>query len=366
MRYRLMIVLAVAAAVGACAPVAQMPVPDPAAVERERLTQRELVSREQNDAALRVQRIVSAILIANADLCAGRQGFFHGMVFGIRYVIDDDQGRAGEIVYRRDDRVRVLGVVPERAGERAGLMPGDALVSVNGWAVPRGRDAVAVVTERLAPTGQGGGVLDIAYERAGTPGQARVIGERACAYQPELLLEDGVNAHADGRKIVFNMGMVRFAASDDDLATVAGHEFAHNLMGHIDKQKTNRLIGTLVDVLAARAGVDTDQAYARAGARAYSQSFEAEADYVGLYAMARAGFRFADAANFWRNMGVRHPASIRGSHLRSHPSTPERFVALQRTAEAIADKKAKGLALLPDLQSRPAATASPQPESPGQ
>ena len=43
------------------------------------------------------------------------------------------------------------------------------------------------------------------------------------------------------------------------------------------------------------------------GAVAFSQEFELEADYIGLYIMARAGYSTDHAANFWRKMAARSP-----------------------------------------------------------
>ena len=86
-------------------------------------------------------------------------------------------------------------------------------------------------------------------------------------------------------------------------------------------------------ILAAVAGVNTGGDFMRigaeAGAGAFSQDFEAEADYVGVYLMARGGYDIGLAPNFWRRMAVIHPASIKTNHSSTHPSAPERFVALE-------------------------------------
>ncbi len=86
----------------------------------------------------------------------------------------------------------------------------------------------------------------------------------------------------------------------------------------------------------------------RWGAAAYSQDFEAEADYVGLYYLARAGFPTEGAADFWRRMAVEYPASIKSSHSASHPATAERFLALEQVSREIERKEATGVALTPE------------------
>ena len=52
-------------------------------------------------------------------------------------------------------------------------------------------------------------------------------------------------------------------------------------------------------------GGQTDEysdAGAQIGVAAFSQAFELEADYVGLYILARAGYPTKNAAAFWRKM----------------------------------------------------------------
>lgn len=166
----------------------------------------------------------------------------------------------------------------------------------------------------------------------------------------------GVNAFADGEKIVVNPAMMRFARDDNELAFVLAHELAHNILRHPQSTQTNAMaggiVGLLVDSLAASQGVNTQGAFSNIGMNTavlrYSSAFEAEADYVGLYIMANAGLDYANAANFWRRMSVRDTDAIYTST--THPSNPERFVAMQKTTNEINDKKARRLPLLPEIR----------------
>ena len=120
-------------------------------------------------------------------------------------------------------------------------------------------------------------------------------------------------------------------------------------MKHINKKRGNQAVGFIFDLLAAGLGFNTGGVFGDIAGQAFSQSFEAEADYIGLYFMARAGYDIVDAPNFWRRMGIAHPGSIRTNHAASHPGTPERFVALNKTVSEILDKRAAGKELLPEL-----------------
>jgi predicted Zn-dependent protease len=85
-----------------------------------------------------------------------------------------------------------------------------------------------------------------------------------------------------------------------------------------------------------------------AGAMTYSQDFEREADYVGLYILARSGRPFANSPNFWRRMAQESPGSIK--YASSHPTSAERFVRLEKVVAEIEGKQAQGAPLLPELK----------------
>ena len=147
----------------------------------------------------------------------------------------------------------------------------------------------------------------------------RVTPEETCAYQLLLVDGDEINAAADGRTIYLNRGMLRFVRTDEELALVLGHELAHNAMRHIEAMQTNAMMGTVggaaLDILAAAGGANTGGAFADAGGdigrMMFSQAFESEADYVGLYFTARAGFDTTDVESFWRRMAAENPLGIR-------------------------------------------------------
>jgi beta-barrel assembly-enhancing protease len=142
--------------------------------------------------------------------------------------------------------------------------------------------------------------------------------------------------------------MMRFVESDNELALVVGHELAHNTLGHMSKKRTNAMIGAILGaILSAAIRVDVSRAGADLGAAAYSQDFEAEADYAGIYYAARAGFNVGDAPKLWRRMAVEHPRAI--GHGTTHPDTATRFVALDKTVDEIVKKLETNQALKPEM-----------------
>ncbi len=158
-------------------------------------------------------------------------------------------------------------------------------------------------------------------------------------------------------RIYITRGMLRFVDNPGEIATVVAHELAHNLMGHRAAKETNMVagagVGLVFDILAAVAGVDTGGDFMRfgaeAGAGAFSQDFEAEAEYVGVYLMAREGYDVRLAPNLWRRMAVIYLASIQTNHSSTHPSAPERFVALESAVGEIRAKHDAGQPLVPEV-----------------
>ena len=185
-------------------------------------------------------------------------------------------------------------------------------------------------------------------ERDGAERRLTANPARVCNYPAVLVKDDKVNAFADGKRMAITSGMLRFAQRDEELALIVGHELAHNTRGHIEAKKGNMIIGGLLGAAASvLIGVNVTDIGAQAGAGAFSQDFEAEADYVGVYHVARAGYDVKSAASFWRRMAVAHP---KGIHLAgsTHPSTATRFLAIEKAAEEVDRKRAGNAPLVPE------------------
>jgi predicted Zn-dependent protease len=150
--------------------------------------------------------------------------------------------------------------------------------------------------------------------------------------------------------------MVDFAKNDNHLAFVIAHEFAHNIMQHIAATRQNvtigALLGTVADVAAGAAGANTQGLFGKVGSQQgllkYSAAFEAEADYVGLYILARAGYKIEDAPDFWRIMSQANPDSVYVSS--THPTNPARTIAMGKTVAEIRAKQKAGQPLIPNIK----------------
>ena len=175
----------------------------------------------------------------------------------------------------------------------------------------------------------------------------------------EVILDDskrGLNAHADGQNVVIYPAMIDFAKNDNHLAFVIAHEFAHNIMQHVQSQQQNiavgTLLGSLADVAAGAAGASKRAIFGKIGqsqgVARYSTGFENEADYVGLYILARAGFNIEQAPDFWRIMSQANPDAIYIST--THPSNPKRTIAMGKAVAEIRAKQKAGAPLIPSIR----------------
>lgn len=183
------------------------------------------------------------------------------------------------------------------------------------------------------------------------------VGE-PCTFGLVIKEQKGVNAYADGKNVVVTAAMMEFARNDTHLALVVAHEMAHNIMEHPQGLGTNVLLGTLLgtaaDIAAATQGADTQGLFGSIGVQAttlaYSPGFEREADYIALYILARANFPIEEAPMFWRNFSQFDPQGIyaRGTH----PSNPERFIAMNKAIVEIRAKQRQRLPLFPSLYSK--------------
>ena len=144
-----------------------------------------------------------------------------------------------------------------------------------------------------------------------------------------------------------------------------GHELAHANLGHLDKRLANQILGwaggAAIDASLVLGGIWTggvfDQQFARASASAFSVL---EADYVGAYFAARAGYDLAGPEEIWRAFSLENPDDIRVG--RTHPTTPVRFVQMQKVVAEIADKQRRNASLLPEFNA-PRAEANPTDDS---
>lgn len=340
----------------ACAtPQTRPPPVSPEAIAAEEAIQRRLVLEELDVSQQRLEDIGFRLLAAATPLCSERTAMRIGARYGTAGNYENEYIEAVAPRFALTDTLTILGVAEEAPASRAGLAVGDRILRVNGRSLPTGESATAAFADAIA-TARPGESIELALVRDGSVRVIRTTPVAVCDYDLVVTAGGDINAYADGDRVIVPWAMMRFA-NDDELASIVGHEIAHNAMGHADATLQNILLGGLLGLaldVAADEGDESDESatvdFMQAAAEAYSQEFELEADYVGTYLLARAGYPLDDVPHIWRKLATISPEAI--SYSVSHPTTAERFVRLNQFIDEIRGKISRGEALLPELDGR--------------
>ena len=348
MRRRIGLVAVLVMIVTGCAPTSRFPDIDQNLAEEEARRQRMEAVAEVVGQRIRLDEVSFHVLRANASLCGKNVIRRSGFAALAPDEYPKEWHEALRIQFGVGKTVTVVNVIEGSPAHRAGLAPRDRILEVGGVTINPGRRATRHLSKALASHKTG--PIPLVVQRLSARRTLMLHPTTVCS--PPVLLHSGdsVNAFTDGRRIVVTAGMMRFLTSDDDLALVVGHELAHVTRGHIEAQMGNQIIGAVLGaVFTGATGVDMTQTGADIGALAFSQEFEAEADYVGVYHAARAGYNVEKSAELWRRMARIHPKAINliGS---THPSTAKRFLAIRAAAEEVENKRAVNKPLIPEEQ----------------
>ncbi|MFX0540680.1 M48 family metallopeptidase [Roseovarius sp. S4756] len=136
-----------------------------------------------------------------------------------------------------------------------------------------------------------------------------------------------------GRPILaFNLALIAEVRNRDELAFVMGHEAAHHIAGHLDRQRSNAMTGAiLLGGLAAITGAGQSTVQnatdlgAGLGARTYSKDYELEADALGTVITKRAGYDPVRGAAFFTQI-----ADPGDRFLGTHPPNAQRIDTVRR------------------------------------
>lgn len=165
-------------------------------------------------------------------------------------------------------------------------------------------------------------------------------GEDPGRWEVQVFAQPDVNAFVlPGRKIGVLQGMLQVARTDGELAAVIGHEIGHLQAEHSRERVSAetlrqwglRLVSFLLQIndvafaqeIAALLGVGVEFGLVRP----YGRAQELEADRLGLFTMAKAGFDPKEAVSLWQRMAERGggPPAV----LSTHPAPRDRITAIE-------------------------------------
>lgn len=338
---------------GCAGPSAKFPDLPADEIKAERHLQQAAQIKDYFGALARLDNVAFHIRVANRQYCERMSVQLGLLAFSVKGLPRKYRSFSAEALQIDKIHPTVIAVADGSPAAVAGIKMGDQILTLGNEAVPAEHSA-EWIAGWLALNGEA--PITIVMRRDGKDAPRTFTPAVACAIPVELASDPAPDAFTDNRKIVVQTGILRLTKTDADLATVVGHELAHVNMGHYGKRLQNMLLGGLggavIDGSLMMGGIYSDGTFTRhmqvAGARVFSVEFEREADYVGAYYAARAGYDISGAANIWRALALEAPDSLRAA--KDHPATPVRFVQMQKTIAEIADKKRRGLPLEPDLK----------------
>lgn len=174
-------------------------------------------------------------------------------------------------------------------------------------------------------------------------------------WEYNLVDDKTVNAWCmPGGKIVFYTGILPIAKGETGVAAIMGHEVAHALANHGQQRMSAAYVQQGV-ALAGNIAIKDEQSrnafnqYYGIGSQVgvmlpFSRSHETEADKIGLYLMAIAGYNPAEAAELWKRMKSNSSGQAPPEMLSTHPSNDSRIANLTALApKAVEEAKKFGV-----------------------
>ena len=162
-------------------------------------------------------------------------------------------------------------------------------------------------------------------------------------WEYNLIDNDALNAWCmPGGKIAFYTGILPVCQDKNGIAVVMAHEISHAIAKHGNERMSQQLalqLGgmTLSEALKEKSETTVQLAMTAFGLGSqlgvilpYSRKHEKEADELGLYFMAMAGFDPRDAPEFWQRMQAEASGPRPPEFLSTHPNPEKRISHLKR------------------------------------
>ena len=164
-------------------------------------------------------------------------------------------------------------------------------------------------------------------------------------YQWEYnLIKDDATVNAwcmPGGKVAFYTGIMPICQDEVGVAVVMGHEIAHAIANHGSERISNQyaaqtglgiasilLTGGSAPTISSELILQGAGAATSLGILAFSRKHESEADKLGLYFMAMAGYDPQEAPQFWERMAEQSGGEAPPEFTSTHPSHDTRITDL--------------------------------------
>lgn len=283
----------------------------------------------------RVARVAQRLLNANVDLCPVVRESAGWTLHSANQYSQQLRPFAVDGYGLRGDLPGILAAPEGSPAAEAGLRQGDLILSVN--AVPLAAGDLGARPEfggletnvRVLDLALSTGPARLGIRRSDHDLEVMLTPRPSCGYDVQLNPSNELNARADGRRLYISTALTAFALNDDELSIILGHELAHHVLRHRSWDEAGGVGRTVRQPATQEVGRDNP---------------ERQADRVGLFLAARAGFDTTVAAPFWRRFGASN-WRVRYPQLR-HDSAGARAVALERVQAEIDALRSSGSPLV--------------------
>ena len=271
-----------------------------------------------------VERVGFRLAAANADLCPG--GADAGFSVHTLEQYGPAYRAAAATLFDLGEPPGVMAVAPSSPADAAGLREGDGIAAINGRASPAPPELpghsdfarTAEVQGRMVEAARSP-PMTLVVQRGDKRTELRIDPAPACRSLFQLTPNAGLKGEADGDYVQVASELVSLAASDDELAAVLAHELAHNVLGHRARMDALHVDRGLLAVLGRNARL--------------IRATEREADRLGVYLLARAGYDPQKALAYWAKARTATGGLIADP---THPGWTERLALVKAEAERIA------------------------------
>ncbi len=261
----------------------------------------------------RLWHIVFPLSVAAAEHCAFKREETYG--FFLESSAEMSRGDRKELGPLPAKVRYVHATLPAGA---AGMAIGDVITAINGSSVAaQSAEVIRAQIERL--TRARIQPLTLRLMRSGMEHEVHLRAVPSCRMTVKVVESPVINAMSDGSNIVVTSGLLRFVRSPDQLAWVLAHEVGHHALEHAERSRLQVTLNRLLSSMGEEMSPTLEQI-----------DLERQADLFAADLAVRAGFDLREARRFLQRV-----QTLEGQGLsRTHPTTQERLVGLDRLIEA--------------------------------
>ncbi len=314
----------------------------PEAVDYNRTKNRRYVS-DFKSKELRLQMVGRRVLAATYPLCP-EEFRSRSMMVGIK-----PQSMTSPMV--------LWAITPFGQEDKTTLNIGDIILGIGNDDIGSGISESHRVQKILADAANRFEPLKFRVDRDGEILRVTQQPMNFCNYTLRLVRSNQVNAFADDKNVIVNTASLDVMPTDDELAALIGHEVAHNIMRHIPQAQWLIVIDYMFSVLTGLGQYSEDDGISNLTMKGFSRQHEYEADYVGVYLSALAGYDPEGAISLPRIFATYDPDYISDSDqwsdkstlFHTHPEHAHRLSQFRKAIDQIKLKQQSGLPVLPEF-----------------